>query len=246
MQDQRDGRATAEVSVLGLGAMGSAIAAALARAGGPVAVWNRSPAKTAPLTALGARPALTAEDAVRASDVSIMVLLDAEAALATLAAAAPDAIAGRTIVNFSSGVPDDLAALRDLVTGAGGRYLGGEIIAYPRNIGHPQAFIRYWGDAAAFEAHRDVLGRLAGHTVFHTAAEGATQGPAITLQMFAAMGCFYEAVALGVRWPRPASSSPTPSTTPSDAWSRTTSVASRRPSTCTSTASTSSPPRWRP
>ncbi len=198
MQDDRDGPSTADVSVLGLGAMGSAIAATLVRAGPRVAVWNRSPGRMAPLAALGAQPVSTAEGAVRASDVTIMVVLDAEAARATLDLA-PGAIAGRTIVNFSSGGPEDLAALRDLVIKAGGRYLGGEIIAYPRNIGHPQAFIRYWGDEAAFEAHREILGRLAGHTPFHSPAVGATLGPAITLQMFAAMGSFYEAVALGAR-----------------------------------------------
>lgn len=186
------------MSVLGLGAMGSAIAAALVKAGASVVVWNRSPEKTSPLAALGARAEPTAGHAVAASPVTIAVVLDAHAARETLAVA-PDAIAGKTIVNFSTGGPAEIVELRTLVTEAGGRYVGGEIIAYPRNIGHPQAYIRYWGDEAAFENHRAVLSKLSGHAPFHSPSEGASLGPAITLQMFTALGCFHEAVALGVR-----------------------------------------------
>ncbi len=42
------------VAVLGLGAMGSRIAQRLLASGHEVLVWNRSPGKTAPLTARGA------------------------------------------------------------------------------------------------------------------------------------------------------------------------------------------------
>jgi 3-hydroxyisobutyrate dehydrogenase-like beta-hydroxyacid dehydrogenase len=186
------------VSVLGLGAMGSAVARALARAGERVVVWNRSPAKAAPLAALGAQVASTAEEAVRASLVAILVMLDATAARETLAVA-PDAMSGRTIVNFSSGGPEDVAALRDLVKAAGGRYVGGGIVAYPRNIGHADTYIHYTGDAAAFEAHRALLGKLSGNATFLADADSAAMGPAVAVYMFAALGGFYEAVAIASR-----------------------------------------------
>ena len=41
---------------LGLGIMGSAMAANLVKAGFDVTVWNRSPEKCEPLVALGAKP----------------------------------------------------------------------------------------------------------------------------------------------------------------------------------------------
>lgn len=203
MDDDRHALTDADVSVLGLGAMGSAIARAFVRTGERVVVWNRSPAKAPPLATLGAQIASTPEEAVRASPVAILVMLDASAARETLSGM-PEAIAGRTIVNFSSGGADEVAGLRDLVEGAGGRYIGGGIVAYPRNIGHPDTYIRYTGDVAAFEAHSAMLGKLSGHAPFQSDADSAAVGPAVAVHMFAALGGFYEAVAIGSRLGSPA------------------------------------------
>ena len=67
------------VAVIGLGIMGSAMAANLATAGFPTTVWNRSPAAAAPLVELGATAAERAEEAVRQADVVITMLPDAAA-----------------------------------------------------------------------------------------------------------------------------------------------------------------------
>jgi 3-hydroxyisobutyrate dehydrogenase-like beta-hydroxyacid dehydrogenase len=47
------------VTVIGLGAMGSALAAAVLAGGYPTTVWNRSPERTQPLVASGAVAAAT-------------------------------------------------------------------------------------------------------------------------------------------------------------------------------------------
>lgn len=52
-----------QVSVLGLGAMGNALAAALVKAGHATTVWNRSAGKADNLVAQGAQAAATAGDA---------------------------------------------------------------------------------------------------------------------------------------------------------------------------------------
>ena len=44
-----------DITVVGLGAMGSALAHSLLKAGREITVWNRSPDKVQPLVALGAR-----------------------------------------------------------------------------------------------------------------------------------------------------------------------------------------------
>src|ERR1700754_1265589 len=54
------------VTVLGLGAMGSALARAFIAAGHPTTVWNRAPEKAAALVAAGAARADTAATAVAA------------------------------------------------------------------------------------------------------------------------------------------------------------------------------------
>ena len=45
---------TLKVGFVGLGTMGAAMAANLARAGFPLTVWNRTPGRAGPLLALGA------------------------------------------------------------------------------------------------------------------------------------------------------------------------------------------------
>ena len=45
---------TQKVGFVGLGTMGAAMAANLARAGFPLTVWNRTPGRAEPLLALGA------------------------------------------------------------------------------------------------------------------------------------------------------------------------------------------------
>jgi 3-hydroxyisobutyrate dehydrogenase-like beta-hydroxyacid dehydrogenase len=64
-----------KVSVIGLGAMGSAIAANICRAGHELSVWNRSEAAAAPLEALGAKRLASAADAF-SSPVVLSMLAD--------------------------------------------------------------------------------------------------------------------------------------------------------------------------
>ena len=61
---------------IGLGTMGGAMAANLARAGFPLTVWNRTAAKAEPLRELGARVAGSRRDVGQASDVVITCLTD--------------------------------------------------------------------------------------------------------------------------------------------------------------------------
>jgi 3-hydroxyisobutyrate dehydrogenase len=87
-----------KVTVLGMGTMGSAIAANLCRAGFTTTVWDRTPARTAPLEALGASVAARPDDAVANAHIVITMLSDANAVLSvldqqkTLDAFSPDAV----------------------------------------------------------------------------------------------------------------------------------------------------------
>jgi 3-hydroxyisobutyrate dehydrogenase len=93
-------RATGQepVAVLGIGAMGHAMATSLLRAGIPTIVWNRRPAATRDLAGLGADVAETAADAARRAGVVVTMVTDTDAVLSIardqgmLAALAPGAI----------------------------------------------------------------------------------------------------------------------------------------------------------
>ena len=60
-----------DISVIGLGDMGSALAYTLLKNGYSVTVWNRSADKADPLTAAGAVLASSAEEAISVSPATI-------------------------------------------------------------------------------------------------------------------------------------------------------------------------------
>ncbi|GFE18003.1 hypothetical protein Sgleb_60500 [Streptomyces glebosus] len=86
------------VTVLGLGAMGSALAGAFVRAGHPTTVWNRTPGKADPLVARGAVRADTVAEAVAASPLVIVWVVDYAAAREILEPAGPG-LSGRVLVH---------------------------------------------------------------------------------------------------------------------------------------------------
>ena len=67
------------VGVAGLGVMGAAVAARLMEVGHEVTVWNRSPEKTKPLAAAGAKVASTPTELASAVDATITMLTDGAA-----------------------------------------------------------------------------------------------------------------------------------------------------------------------
>lgn len=146
------------VTVLGLGAMGSALAAAFASAGHPTTVWNRTPGRAPELT--GVTRARTVADAVSASRLVVVCLLDDDSVQEALGPAATE-FAGRTLVNLTNGTPAHARRTADWATQQGADYLDGGIMAVPAMIGGPAAFILYSGSEAAFERHASDLAVLA-------------------------------------------------------------------------------------
>jgi 3-hydroxyisobutyrate dehydrogenase-like beta-hydroxyacid dehydrogenase len=93
------------VAFLGLGTMGTPMAANIARAGIPLVVHNRTPGRARGVVALGATEAATARDAVEVSDVVVTMLTGAEAldeVLFGTQGAALGEIAGKLFVDMST------------------------------------------------------------------------------------------------------------------------------------------------
>jgi 3-hydroxyisobutyrate dehydrogenase-like beta-hydroxyacid dehydrogenase len=78
------------VAVIGLGRMGTGMAQSILKAGYPLTVYNRSPAKAEPLVAAGAKVADSPKDAAAAADVVLTSLLDDDSILNMMAA--PDGL----------------------------------------------------------------------------------------------------------------------------------------------------------
>ncbi|EPH44831.1 NAD(P)-binding domain-containing protein [Streptomyces aurantiacus] len=148
------------VSVFGLGMMGSALAAALLKAGHPTTVWNRTVAKTGPLVAQGATPAETPAAGVAASPLVIACLTTNDNVRELFAPLAAE-LRGRTLVNLTNGTPSQARELAAWAQEHGIAYIDGGIMAVPQMIAGPGAYILYSGDEAAYATHRETLAALA-------------------------------------------------------------------------------------
>ncbi|MGW7481190.1 NAD(P)-dependent oxidoreductase [Nonomuraea muscovyensis] len=154
-----------QVSVLGLGAMGSALAGALVKAGYATAVWNRTPEKADDLVAQGAQAAATAGDAVRAGRLVIACLLD-HASVHEVLDPLSSELAGRTLVNVTTTSPAQSRELAAWAAQAGVAYLDGGIMAVPHMIGRPGSSILYSGSAEAFDQYKPLLDLWGSSTYF--------------------------------------------------------------------------------
>ncbi|MFC0622634.1 NAD(P)-dependent oxidoreductase [Kribbella deserti] len=154
-----------QVTVLGLGAMGSALAAALVQAGHPATVWNRSPGKAGELVAQGARAAATVGEAVKAGQVVIACLLD-HASVHEVLDPLIDDLAGRTLINVTTTTPAQAREMAAWAAEAGIAYLDGGIMAIPHMIGQPGASILYSGSADVFDEYKPLLDLWATSTYF--------------------------------------------------------------------------------
>ncbi|CAL9484777.1 NAD(P)-dependent oxidoreductase [Streptomyces sp. enrichment culture] len=154
------------VTVIGLGPMGRALAGAFLDAGLRTTVWNRTAGRDTELVARGALRAASAREAVAASPLTVVCVVNYDAADAVLR---QDEVAaelkGRTVVQLSA---DTAARARDLGEWAdrhGIRYLDGAIMTAAPSIGTDSAVFLYSGPLGLYEEVRGVLDALGGtHT----------------------------------------------------------------------------------
>src|SRR6266567_4631539 len=111
------------VAVVGLGAMGSRIAARLLAAGREVIVWNRSAGKTEPLTAIGAVAAASPAEA--ASRVGVLITMVADPAALRSVTEGPGGVAAGagaslSVVEMSTVGPAAVARLAAVLPPATG------------------------------------------------------------------------------------------------------------------------------
>ncbi|MFM9368655.1 NAD(P)-dependent oxidoreductase [Streptomyces sp. Da 82-17] len=153
------------VTVLGLGAMGSAIARTFLAHGHPTTVWNRTASKAAPLAEAGAEVAPTAAQAVAASPLVVVCLLDGTAVDEVLPAV-ESAVAGKVVVNLTSGSPARARAVEQWARAHGAEYLDGKIMGDPPYVGTDRVLFPFSGSRSAYQAHEQTL-RLLGTVAYH-------------------------------------------------------------------------------
>ncbi len=174
------------VTVIGLGAMGSALAGAFLKGGHPTTVWNRSADKADSLVARGAIRAASVTDAVAASPLVVLCALD-YAAVRGILDSEGDALSGRVLVNLTTGTPDQARQTARWAAEHGAGYLDGGILADPEQIGTAGARLYYSGSRDAFETHRATLKVLGESATYY----GSDAGLA-SVYFMALVGLSYE------------------------------------------------------
>jgi 3-hydroxyisobutyrate dehydrogenase len=116
------GVSAVNVGIAGTGRMGAAIATRLLGQGHAVTVWNRTPAKTAPLVAAGAKAAATPAALAGASEAIVTILTDAAAIDATYSGPSgllADDVQAKLFIEMSTVRPETAQALAAKVRAKG-------------------------------------------------------------------------------------------------------------------------------
>jgi 3-hydroxyisobutyrate dehydrogenase-like beta-hydroxyacid dehydrogenase len=155
------------VGVIGLGDMGSALAGALLEAGFPTCVWNRSVEKARPSVDAGAVLAESPADAAARSDVLVVCVSSYEVSDSLLRdPEAGSRLAGKTIVQLTTGTPEQGREAGAWADALGVAYLDGSIMAFPSQVGTDEALILVGGSQSSYENTREVFEALAKHVVY--------------------------------------------------------------------------------
>jgi 3-hydroxyisobutyrate dehydrogenase len=165
------------VGFVGLGTMGGAMAANLARAGFEVTAWNRSPGRAAELGELGVRLAPTAAAAATDADVIVTIVSDTpdvEAVLFGRDGVASGAASGSLVVDMSTISPSATRAFAERLATTGVAMLDAPVSGGSEGAKKGTLSIFVGGEAADLERARPVLAAM-GTTITHVGPIGSGQ-----------------------------------------------------------------------
>jgi len=147
-----------DVTVLGMGNMGRAIAARLLDGGYEVAVWNRTPGKAAEVVSAGAAQAPSVADAVHGADVVFTMLANDDAVRAVAFGELRSSIGTESVyVDCSTVSPRLIGELAGVFSG---RFLAMPVLGSPVAVRAGQAVFLAGGDSALLERVDPVLSSL--------------------------------------------------------------------------------------
>lgn len=166
-----------KVSIIGLGQMGRKLAQIYIDNEYEVTVWNRSADKAQGLNAY--RVATNVVEALTASQVSIVCVLDNTIVSEIINKVDRALLQGKTIINFTTGSPDDVKELESSLNAAGAHYLNGAIQVAPEQMAMPDTTILMAGNKNTFDQYKPLLDKLGGNIKY--LAEHAAASPAMDL-----------------------------------------------------------------
>lgn len=164
------------ISILGLGAMGSRMAARLLQHGYPVVVYNRTAKHAAPLRERGAEVADTPREAAEQADIVVSLVRDDAASEAVWLSDGTGAVhglrPGAVAVESSTVTPGWTRRLSSVVTDRGALYLDAPVVGSRPHVENGTLTYLVGGEHAALMQARPILDVLGG-AVHHVGSVGA-------------------------------------------------------------------------
>lgn len=147
-----------DLTIIGLGLMGTALAETIQSAGHSLTVWNRSPEKMQPFIDQGAEPAEDPGAAIAASPLVLVCIDNYEASDRLLQATeiAP-LLHGKTLLQLSTGTPRETVETANWMKQQSVAYLDGAILCGPPQIGTKEGLILLAGDESGYVQASSVL-----------------------------------------------------------------------------------------
>jgi 3-hydroxyisobutyrate dehydrogenase-like beta-hydroxyacid dehydrogenase len=160
--------AQTEITSIGIGNMGAALASTLLKASTSVTIWNRTASRpeVQSLITAGAHFTPSITSAIATSPTLLLCLLDYPTIYSVLAPLSPTTttsplpLTGKTVINLTNGTPSQARALQSHLAALGcTAYFDGGIMVTPQLVGTPTSFVILSGETeAAYRAHaKDIL-----------------------------------------------------------------------------------------
>ena len=149
------------ISVIGLGSMGLALAKTLLKSDSKISVWNRTLSKSKDLNNNGAHVCLSPIEALQCSEIIIVCLSNYEAWKNIIDSNQIDIdLSKKTIVQLTSGSIEEVTDHSDWVKKHNGDLLEGAIISFPSEIGTKDSSIILAGNNEVIENCKDIISLL--------------------------------------------------------------------------------------
>jgi 3-hydroxyisobutyrate dehydrogenase len=149
-----------KIGFIGIGAMGEPMALNMARSGMSLVVWNRTPGKTSPLVAAGARVVDDPKDVFDDALIVVLMLATEEAIDAVLQRGTPAfamLVKERTIVQMGTVSPEYSTLLERDIKAAQGRYVEAPVSGSKKPAEDGQLIAMLAGDPEAIKAIEPLL-----------------------------------------------------------------------------------------
>lgn len=153
---------TKQITVIGLGQMGTRLAELLLARGYSVSVWNRTRSKAEAIA--GVKIFEDLEEAVRRSPLVVICVLGYEAVHRIFDAIKDKSIlTGKTFINFTTADPQEAEQLEATLARFNAGYINGAIQVAPDQMGLPETTIIVSGKQEHFERSRGTLAVFGGN-----------------------------------------------------------------------------------